>query len=199
MYCSACGAKVAAGVKHCKECGRLIAAHQHDSKKRLAILKPKLIIWLVIVRYLIIQINMTFVGGAVGGGIIFLHQLYLGRVDISWEPFLYSGLFFFITIPIIAIFISKRTYDLTRYVFFEDRLEYYEGFWNVERKIINYHSITEVALKKSIIQRIYHMGSIHVLIPSLSNRQPGIVIADIKNPEKAFHFLQKVIRGEHYE
>ena len=195
MYCSTCGAKKSGKEKQCSVCGKVANVKSHEQQvKPIAVLKPVLIIWLVIVRYLVVQINMTFVGGALGGVIIFVHHLFYAAPVVSWQPFFYSALFFFCAVPTVAIFIHKRTYDLTRYVFFSEDLEYYEGFWNVERKIINYQNITEVELKESFIQRLYHLGSIHVLVPSMNGKQSGILIADVKLPEKAYHFLQNVIR-----
>ena len=192
MYCSTCGVKVPADKKHCQQCGSTIVKSAHSSEKKpLAVLKPLLIIWLVVARYFIVQLNMTFVGGALGGVIIFVHHLFQGAPVVSWKPFFYAAIFFFCTVPIVAIFIHKRTYDLTRYIFYTDHLEYYEGFWNVERKIINYRSITEVELKQTIIQRFYHLGSIHVLVPSLGGKHSGIIIADIKHSEKLINFYRK--------
>ena len=167
-----------------------------EHEKPYAVLKPVLIIWLVIARNFIFQINATFVGGAFGGIAIFIHRIIQGNPVFSVEPFLYSALFFFIAVPITAVFIHARTYDMTRYVFYHDHLEYYEGFWQVDRKIVNYRSITEVDLQQTMVQRIYHLGTVRVLIPSLNGKNTGIAIADIKTPDKVYEFLQKAVRTE---
>jgi len=201
MYCINCGTALEETVKICSKCNQEVIGHEiqhksaHTEQKPIAVLKPKLVIWLVIARYFIMQINLTVVGGAFGGVLIFFHQLYLGSPNITWQPFFYSALFFFLAVPIAAIFIYKRTYDLTRYVFYPDHVEYYEGFWQVNRKIVNYKSISEVDLRKSMVQRLYGLGSVYVLVPSLSGKFSGIIIADIKHPEKVYQFLQKSVRG----
>jgi membrane protein YdbS with pleckstrin-like domain len=197
MQCVACGNDIQAGASQCPSCGHWETSmdNKQDSKQPLAVLKPVLIVWLVIARYLITQINLAIVGGVFGGLLVFAYELYIGIVDLRWEPFVYFGLFFFFAVPITTIFIHKRTYDLTRYVFYPEHLEYYEGFWNIERKIIHYKAITEVELKQTVIQRLYHLGSIHVIVPAMGGKHTGIVIADIKNYEKAYHFLQKAVRG----
>lgn len=167
---------------------------QAEPDKPYAVLKPVLIIWLVVARYFVFQLNLTFVGGAFGGVAIFIHRIIEGNPDFTWQPFAYSALFFFISVPIVAVFIHKRTYDMTRYVFYHDHLEYYEGFWQVDRKIVNYRSITEVDMHQGVIQRVYGLGTIRALVPSLSGKQIGITIADIKTPDKVYQFLQKIIR-----
>lgn len=205
MFCINCGVALKDISKNCPKCDQEVIGHgtshpaTETDQKPIAVLKPVLVLWLVIARYLVVQINMTMVGGAFGGVIIFFHQLYLGAPNVSWQPFFYSALFFFLAVPIVAIFIHKRTYDMTRYVFYPDHIEYYEGFWQVNRKIINYKSITEVDLKKSMVQRIYSLGSVHVLVPNLGGKYSGIIIADIKHPEKVYQFLQKSIRGVAHE
>jgi len=205
MFCVNCGTALKEAVKNCPKCGQEVAVQElkhtssHDQHKPIAVVKPVLALLLIIQRHLILQINLTFVGGAFGGVLIFFHQLYLATPNLTWQQFAYSALFFFFAVPIVAILIQKRIYDMTRYVFYPDHIEYYEGFWQVERKIINYRSITEVDLKKSLLQRMHNIGSIHVLVPSLGGKYSGIIIADIKHPEKVYQFLQKAVRGVHHE
>lgn len=203
MYCSICGTEIDLTTNTCQQCDSILPESiKQGEQKPIAVLKPVLMIWLIVARYLMFQINFAIVGGVFGGLAIFFHQLYIGVVDLHWQPFVYAALFCFFAVPIVAIFIHKRTYDLTRYVFYPDHLEYYEGFWNIERKIIQYKAITEVELRRTVIQRLYHLGSIYVLVPAMSGEKQahtGIMIADIKNYDKAYQFLQKVIRGAAHE
>lgn len=164
-----------------------------NAQKPIAVLRPHLIVWLLLLRYLPLQFNCTVIATVFSGLFIFLHQLYTGKVDLHWQPFVYIALCCFFTFPVIILLIYKRIYRLTRYIFYANHLEYYDGFWNIERKIVKYKTITEIQLHRNILQRLHGIGSIEVQIPSItqSKKKSGIILANIKQYEKAYAFLQK--------
>ena len=62
--------------------------------------------------------------------------------------------------PLVAYFGKKLNYDRTEYKILEGRLEFEEGFFNINEKVIKFKDVKEVTPRKSFLQRIYDLGTI---------------------------------------
>ncbi len=201
MYCSICGSKMIDGARFCQSCGHKAGgSSQPKSIERrenpLKVIKPVLITWVLLAQYLPLQLNLTLMGGAVGGLLGFVILIFTGHTNYVIYPFVYSAIFFFFATPISVYWVRRRTYDETDYRFYQDHLEYAEGFWAVEKKILQYRYITDVSLRKGIIQRLYGLGTIYLSTPSMGpaiRGFRGIRIADVRNPEKIYQKIQEII------
>lgn len=170
-----------------------------DSEKNLnlvqKIIKPVFLPWVVLFYYLPLQLNLTLVGGGVGGGIGFLIILYFGLDLPVWYPLFFTLGFFFIGTPLMIYYVGSRTYEVSAYKFYPNYLEYTEGFWTIEHKVIQYQHITQIYLRKNIIQRLYGLGTIYLSVPSLSqkNNIPGIQLRDISQPDEVYKEILKIV------
>ena len=81
---------------------------------------------------------------------------------------LFFGILAFIGIPAVAYFGKKLNYARTEYGFFEDRLEFEEGFFTINKKVIKYSNIKEITLRKGVFQRMYGLGTVY--LATLANR-----------------------------
>jgi len=112
-------------------------------------------------------------------------------------PFLFFGGLFFFGVPFLVYFAKKKTYSKTEYKFYRDRLEYAEGFWTAEKKTIKYDKVTETALRRGIIQKRYNLGTIFLTTAATGFSQgramSGIRVRDIKDPEKVYEDVQRLI------
>ena len=83
------------------------------------------------------------------------------------------------------------------YKFYRTRLEYAEGFWTVENKTVKYDKITETAMRRGIIQKKYGLGTVFLTTPATGFQQgramSSIRIRDIKDPEKVYETMQKLL------
>ncbi|MBB71998.1 MAG: hypothetical protein CMF50_06320 [Legionellales bacterium] len=159
-------------------------------------LKPKLIPWVLLAYYFPLQLNISiFVGGACAGISFVLFTLSWGWTDASWQWFVFFPLLFFITVPAFIYFVRSQTYQQTEYKFYRDRLEYAEGFWTIEKKSIKYAHITEVYMRRNVIQRFYNMGTIYLSVPAISARGGfiGVAIVDVQNPDAAYDDVQAIL------
>lgn len=166
-------------------------------KLPLTTLKPQLISWVVIVRSLPMTLRFTILAAAFGGTAAFFMSLLQFAHYTLWWPFIYCGLAAFIIVPLIVLFIFYRTYAETEYKFFEDHLEYAEGFWTIDHKTIAYRHITQVNMRRGIIQRLYGLGSIYLAVPSGIVQRggfSGIMIHDVKEPEKVYAKVQEILQ-----
>ena len=123
-----------------------------------------------------------------------------------WFTFVFFGLLFLFGIPLIGYFAKKKTYQKTEYRFYQDKLEYFEGFFSIHEKSITYKNITEAQLRKGIIQRGYNLGTIILATPatgvygggwqSSSGRGmpfSGIKILDIEYPDDNYRKIKEFI------
>lgn len=159
------------------------------------IIQPVFLSAVVLFSFIPLQINLTILGCGIGGGIGFFAMLFWGLSYPVWYPFAFFAILFFIGTPAVVYFIGKRTYDKTDYRFYSDYLEYTEGFWTIERKFIQYHHITQVLLQKSMVQRLYGVGTIYLAVPTMSQGKAiaGIKIADIKNPDSIYKEILEIL------
>ena len=168
-------------------------------KRPLTNLKPQLISWVVLIRSLPITLRLATVGSALGGTAAFMMTLLQYAHYTLWWPFLYCGGAVFVAVPLVILFIYKRTYVETEYKFYDDYLEYTEGFWVINHKTIAYRHISQVNMRRGVIQRLYGLGSIYLAVPSGIVRHgsySGIMIHDIKEPEKVYASVQQILSNE---
>jgi len=118
----------------------------------------------------------------------------------EWFTFVFFAVLFFFGIPITAYLAKKSTYAKTEYRFYQDKMDYYEGFFTVEEKTMSYRNITEVSLRKGIFQKSYGLGTIFLATPATgysgSGRgmsRSGISVVDIENPEEVYRKIKELI------
>ncbi len=102
---------------------------------------------------------------------------------------------FFLGIPLLTYWAKARTYALTEYRFFPSKLDYYEGFFTVEEKTIDYRNVTEVNLRKGIFQQKHGLGTIILSTPATGGRRArsGIRISDIENPDQVYGQVKDLV------
>ncbi len=201
MYCQKCGKEVGAEAKFCPNCGAKISSvgfAVKESDTPIFVLKPVFVPSVTIFSLLPLQIFFTIWGGMFFGGFGMFAVKALG-IDLPiWSTFVFFGCLFFFGIPIIGYLSKKKNYEKTEYRFYNTKLEYYEGFFNVEEKTISYKNITEVYLRKGIFQRQYGLGTIVLSTPateyaSRGQWRSGIMIENIKNPDEAYRKIKELV------
>ena len=108
-----------------------------------------------------------------------------------------------------VIYIGKKlNYARTEYTFFDDRMEFAEGFFSLNRKVIMLRDVREVTLQRGFLQRPYGLGSIYLATPatglwSTSNAfaamgfgnvaASGIIIRDIPDPDENYTKITQLV------
>src|SRR5438477_6154832 len=120
-------------------------------------LKPIFVGWITLLVQLPLQLFLTlWSGGFFGGFASFLFP------SGSRTPFVVFGALAFFGVPAVAYFGKKLNYSRTEYRFYADRLEFEEGFFSINKKVIKFRDIKEVTLRKGILQRIYGLGTVYL-------------------------------------
>jgi uncharacterized membrane protein YdbT with pleckstrin-like domain len=114
----------------------------------------------------------------------------------------------FFGVPIVAYFGKQLNYNRTEYRFFADRLEFEEGFFSINKKVINFRNVKEVTLRKGIFQRIYGLGTIYLatLATGATSRSnpfgalgfgnvsaSGIMVRDVRDPDDMYEKVRRLV------
>jgi uncharacterized membrane protein YdbT with pleckstrin-like domain len=123
-------------------------------------------------------------------------------------PFVIFGAIAFLGIPAVSYFGKKLNYSRTAYKFFDDKLEFEEGFFSRNKKVVRYRDILEVSLRKGILQRTCGLGTIYLATLATGSgprsnpfyslgfgniSASGIGVRDIRNPDEIFEKVRELI------
>jgi membrane protein YdbS with pleckstrin-like domain len=152
--------------------------------------------WVTVVSTIPIQLFMTVWAGGFFGGFGMLGVELLGLDLPTGSTFIFFGVLAFFGIPVLTFVAKKRSYAATEYTFYPDRLEYGEGFWTAESKTIKYKNVTEVNLRRGVVQKKYGLGSLVLSTPATGGERgrsrSGIQIRDIENSEEVYDQVRKL-------
>ena len=166
-------------------------------------LRPVFISWIAFLMQLPFQIFLTVWAGGFFGG---LTAVFGGRYT-----FLIFGAIAFVTVPAIAYFGKKLNYSRTEYRFYDDRLEFDEGFFNINKKVIKYRDVKEVTLRKGFLQRFYNLGTIYLATLATGSAPQnnvffglgfgnvsasGIGVRDIADPDGTFEKIKAMVEKQ---
>jgi membrane protein YdbS with pleckstrin-like domain len=121
--------------------------------------KPVFVGWITLLVQLPLQLFFTAWAALFFGGIITSTGLFPKG---SWSVFYVIGAAVFFGTPIVAYVGKKLNYSRTEYRFYSDRLEFDEGFFSINRKVIKFRDVKETTLRKGILQRTCGLGSIYL-------------------------------------
>jgi uncharacterized membrane protein YdbT with pleckstrin-like domain len=168
-------------------------------------LKPIFIGWLTIVSTVPLQLFFTLWAGLFFGGLA--SYFFKSTVPSSTPSIIAAGAAFF-GIPLVYYIVKKLNYERTEYKFFDDRLEFEEGFFSLNKKVIRLRDVREVTLRKGLLQRLYGLGSVYLATPatgalSSSNAfatigfgsvsSSGIIVRDIADPDGIYLKISDLI------
>lgn len=161
--------------------------------------KPVFVGWIALAAQAPIQLFFTlWVGGFFGG--------MFGKTP---ESYAICGLVGFVLVPLICYYGKKLNYDNTEYVITPDSIEMKEGFFTVQNKSVNLCEVTEVSIRKGILQRQCNLGSVYLATKATGahNNSPynslgfssvsgsGITIRDIENADELYGELRSAVQA----
>ncbi len=169
------------------------------------ILKPVFLPTVTLLSLLPLQIFMTAWGAGFFGAFGFFALMGLRGIGFNvnvpmWFTFVFFGCLFFFGIPIVAYIAKKRSYKRTEYRFYPKKLEYYEGFFTIQEKSIEYRQVTEVSLRRGVFQRRYGLGTMVLSTPATGigggAGASGILVQDVRDPERVYGRVKELILQE---
>ncbi len=212
MYCKQCGESIIEDSSFCSHCGQQISSIAEDQtfirplsafKKPLLCLRPKYKFLPLFLSILPIQVFMTIWSGGFFGGFshAFIKQTGYFSGLPSYAPFAFFGTLAFLLVPFLVIIPTQKTYKETTYKVYPDRIEYMEGFWSVEKKVVYFKDIREIYCRTGVFQKMYGLGTIVLSSPmtgsTMGVSRSGFKLKDISNPDIMYKRLQGLIFDEH--
>jgi uncharacterized membrane protein YdbT with pleckstrin-like domain len=177
--------------------------------RELFSLRPVFVGWITLLTQLPFQLFLTFWAAMFFGGISMALGFFARN---SQAPFVIFGAIVFIGVPVVAYVGKRLNYARTEYRFEPDRLEFEEGFFSRNRKVLRLRDVREVTLHKGILQRVCGLGSIYLATlatGSFASWNPfrafgfgnisgsGVMIQDVQNPDDAFERIRRLVDAQH--
>ncbi len=154
------------------------------------VLKPRFLGWMSVFP---IAINSAIGGLGMLGFAFFANHIIKGGIPLPIKIMLGLAFILFVfVVPFVAYVLKRNTYSQTEYRFFDDHLEYAEGFLNVENKSIQFDKVQESSMTRGVIQKTYGVGTI-VLKTAGQSPNSGIYLRDIESPEDIYDTVKQIL------
>ena len=141
-------------------------------------------------------------------GILF-RNLFSGEGRVPPSHLLAPGGLTFLLVLGLGYVAKKLNYSRTEYRFYDDRLEFDEGFFALNRKTIDYRDVREITLHKGFVQRTCGLGTIYLGTITTGTSSPnlnpflafgfasasasGVALLDIPHPDYAFEKTRQLV------
>ena len=133
-------------------------------------------------------------------------------ISLALIPILIAGLFLIfrfvgVTVFVIALLISiavfvgtmvivflfqRAALKKTKYIFYSDKVEFFDGFLVKNRKTINYDRISNIGQRKGIIEGWFGLGTIYIDTAGFSPRGHELMMRYLENPDRVYDKISKL-------
>jgi membrane protein YdbS with pleckstrin-like domain len=171
-------------------------------------IRPVFVGWIKLLNQVPLQLFFTVWCGGFFGGMGAVIGIFPN--DTRMASYTIGAIAFF-AIPIFTYVGMKLNYSRTEYRFYSDRLEFDEGFFSINKKVVKFRDVKETSLRKGILQRSYDLGSVYLATlatGSARNSNPfvalgfgnvsasGIIVRDIPDPDTTFEKIRQLIDAQ---
>ncbi|MEK6948138.1 MAG: PH domain-containing protein [Nanoarchaeota archaeon] len=133
-------------------------------------------------------------------GALITSTIFGAAVGLFTRQVIYGVLVFFIT-GFFSIFFRLMNLRARRYLFYENKAEFYEGFINIVQRTVRYTKVTDCVLIRTLWDRVFGTGTIRLVTAGhegYSNRGGsfggGIIIQYINNPDETYKKVETLLR-----
>jgi len=166
--------------------------------------RPVFVGWITLLMQLPFQIFLA----VWSGGFFGVMAANLTGNTWNWLPPLIIAGIVFVAMPIVIYTVRKLNYARTEYRFYPDRVEFDEGFFTINRKVVKFQDVKEVTLRKGVLQQLYGLGTIYLSTVATGVDTPanpfaafgfgnvsasGVSVKDIPNPDDAYEAIKKLV------
>ena len=113
------------------------------------------------------------------------------------------GLLSFLVFLVFNIFFRFMNLNSRKYVFYKDKIEFYEGFLNIVQRTVRYSMVTDCVLSKSVWDRMFGTGTIRLLTAghfgvntggyNMGNVSGGVAVQFVDRPDEVFSRVEKLL------
>jgi hypothetical protein len=153
--------------------------------------RPVFIGWITLLVQLPLQLFFTIWAGLFFGGMVQSTGLF---VRGSPTPFVVFGAIAFFGVPAVAYIGKKLNYGRTEYRFYTDRLEFEEGFFSINKKVIRFRDIKEVTFYLATLATGSGQNFRPFVALGFGNVSgSGISVRDIIDPDQTFDRIRQLV------
>jgi membrane protein YdbS with pleckstrin-like domain len=161
-----------------------------QAKEQFQVIKPSIKMLLILFQSFIRTIVVFFFIGWFGSGFLSIIFTLLGMSGVLAT--LMSAALLFLIILIIVYLYRKATLNRTQYKFYNNRVEYYEGFLVKNRKTINYDRITNIGQRKGIVEGMLGLGTIFIDTAGSSQKGHELAMSYLEHPDQIYDWITKL-------
>lgn len=191
MFCEKCGSEVPDDAEFCTNCGANLKSEAKPKEKvvddQVELNVKPTFRW----GYMILPTLLVYFGI-----IIILSVFMLAIQPEAAIVVIMSGLGLFIFYAIfwvIGLLVRKAQYANYSYDFYKTKVIYKDSFLNKSEKEVKYKYIREVAMRQSIFQRLFDLGSIILYTNAETGYGNGILIVNISNVQEVYKKIKTMI------
>ncbi len=123
----------------------------------------------------------------------------------SFDPVIQYGLIVYVISFAAVMYLlylkSFKKPQKTTYRIFENKIEYYEGFFNRQQRTVVFDQVIDVLLTEGVLQQSKSAGSVTLITQQLvsagdgklSNR--GVVLKNVPNPQEIYDLVRSLATG----
>lgn len=155
--------------------------------KPILILKPNLYNAFIpkIVNYFILY--LMIMGFSVWPGAYYI--IYRGADNFDIALIIIISIISLIPILVIPAVLSYLNIKAMEYHFFNDKIEFYEGFLTIHKTVTPYERVTDIAMRKTVWDRIFGTATIGLYTP----HGVSVYVRYVQDSENVYQYLQHKI------
>jgi membrane protein YdbS with pleckstrin-like domain len=162
----------------------------HQNAEQHQTIKPSIKNSLLLINSLGITIIISFFFGWIFGSPLIVVLSFFGGTGILIG--FVSIIIIFLIIFCIVFLFKKATLKKTKFKFYKDKVEYYEGFLVKNRKTIHYDKISNIGQRKGIIEGWFGLGTIFIDTAGFSKKGHELSMKYLENPDQIYDWISKV-------
>ena len=130
-------------------------------------------------------------------------SFFIGMIVFSFSKSVLTAFIVGLVLFFIMIFFRFMNLQARKYIFYQEKAEFYEGFLNIVQRTVNYNKVTDSILNKSVWDRLFGTGTIqlvtagHTASPGFYGKGffgGGVIMQYIKNPDETYAKVQKLLK-----
>lgn len=170
MFCKKCGTEMDDNAQFCPKCGTSTSKEEVTETKRTVEdntakfqLKPtfnipyklitttgRALLYVILILFLFFDVEVVFI----------FYPIILGIIVAIAAIYV-----------VIKMIFEKLQYEKMEYNFYNTKVQYIDGFLNVEEKELKYKYVREVTMSQNILERAFNIGTIRIF----TNATSGVV------------------------
>lgn len=167
----------------------IFAKHRGDNDKLIQRVKPNAVFATVVITFF----SFLFLFFIISFFVTILYNLKL-IIDTNLYIYIIISILLFLIFLMISIVITYKIYKRKYFDFYEDKLEYYDGFLTLNKSTVPFERITNIEFSQTLFERIFEFYTINVSTAGTIGNE--IKINWVKEGDRITKILKEVLNKD---